>query len=95
MRTAIITIVLVMFSSTGYANYDRDTSTASGDNASVNTKPVEKPNKRSCRKVKVTGSHLKQRVCMTNASWRELEEQQELERVKARALSVDPANAAT
>ena len=93
MRAAIITIALLMFGSVGNADSDRDTSTTGGENTTVSTKTVEKPNKRSCRKVKVTGSHLKQRVCMTNASWRELEEQQELERAKARALSADPTNA--
>ena len=60
---------------------------------SVVEQSVKNPKKRSCRKVKVTGRHIKQRVCMSNARWSELEEQQELARLKARAASNDPTNA--
>ena len=32
------------------------------------------PNKKVCRKVKVTGSHFKQRVCMKQKEWDKLRE---------------------
>ena len=89
MRVVIAAFALVLASTWGYANADADNKAVADESA----KAVVKPNKRSCRKVKVTGSNIKQRVCMTNAAWRELEEQQEEERRKARALSSDPGNA--
>lgn len=89
MRLVIAAFALMFASTFAYADSGLDTKAVSDESA----KAVAKPNKRSCRKVKVTGSNIKQRVCMTNSSWRKLEEQQEEERRKARALSSDPGNA--
>ena len=89
MRAVIAAFALVLASTCGNAD-------AGGDTKVVADEPVKtavKPNKRSCRKVKVTGSNIKQRVCMKNAQWRELEVQQEEDRRKARALSTNPGNA--
>lgn len=90
MRVVIAMFALVLAGTFVHADAATDTKADSDANA----KTVAKPNKRSCRKVKVTASNIKQRVCMTNAAWSELAEQQELERLKARALSTDPTNAA-
>lgn len=89
MRVLIAVFALVLTSTFVSANSDGDTKTVSDQSA----KTVAKPNKRSCRKVKVTGSNIKQRVCMKNSQWSQLQKQQEEERRKARALSTNPGNA--
>jgi hypothetical protein len=34
---------------------------------------VKAPDRKVCKKVKVTGSHFRQRVCMKNSDWAEME----------------------
>jgi hypothetical protein len=89
MRVVIAVLAVVLASTFIHAEVETDVKAESEDKA----KTVAKPNKRSCRKVKVTGHHIKQRVCMTNGAWTDLAEQQEAERRKARALSTNPGNA--
>ena len=92
-RRTSLTLLSTMLLMSLCASTQAETPDTAVQETPVAEKSVENPKKRSCRKVKVTGHHIKQRVCMSNGQWRELEEEQELARIKARALSTDPTNA--
>ncbi len=65
--------------------------TAAADSASA-TDTVENPRKRSCRRVHVSGSHIRQKVCMTNARWAELQKEAEARQRRAAAASDNPGS---
>ena len=46
---------------------------AQGVSAGVAKPAKQSPNKRVCKKVKPTGSHLRQRVCMKKKEWDAME----------------------
>lgn len=85
------TVLLLLMLGTGSAAW-ADTKQADEASAAQQTQAavVENPQKKSCRRIKVTGSHMKQKVCMSNASWQKVDEQQEKERRQTQSEMFDP-----